>query len=57
MPFTTLNTLKSLGFIVNYKKSVLTPINNMKFLGFNPNTMDMLILLPQEDQVEGPDDT
>ena len=39
------------------QKPVLTPINNMKFLGFNLNTMDMLILPPQEDQVGGPDDT
>ena len=52
MPFATLNILESLDFIVNYEKSVLTPINNMKL-----NTNDMLILLPQEDQVGGLDDT
>lgn len=45
---TTKSVLESLGFVINYKKSVMTPSKNCKFLGFILNTTDMIITLPDE---------
>ena len=39
-------TFTALGFIINKEKSVLTPSNEIEFLGFNINTLTMKISLP-----------
>ncbi|VEN35017.1 unnamed protein product [Callosobruchus maculatus] len=43
-----LKVLKFLGCVINYKKSVLCPSRLCKYLGFNFNTADMVISLPEE---------
>ena len=43
----TLKLLRRLGFLVNNKKSNLTPSTAIKYLGFVFNTVDMTISLPQ----------
>lgn len=40
------NLLQSLGFIVNWDKSILTPQQKIKYLGFNYDTINMRISLP-----------
>lgn len=42
----TLNLLVKLGFIINYKKSSLSPSTQCKFLGFILDSRRMLITLP-----------
>lgn len=44
----TTNILISLGFIINFKKSQLTPNTFCKFLGFNFDTTNMTITLPND---------
>ena len=39
---------ESLGLMVNHKKSILLPTQNLEFLGFNINSQLMQISLPQE---------
>ena len=43
----TIHILTSLGFIINYKKSVLDPSNCQEFLGFRVNSQEMTLSLPQ----------
>ena len=43
-----LDVLESLGFVINYGKSVLTPTHEINFLGFLVNTAHMIISLPPE---------
>ncbi|ODM87335.1 putative enzymatic polyprotein [Orchesella cincta] len=47
---TTISTLEELGFILNYKKSQLTPAQRVKFLGFYLNSDSMTIELPEMKQ-------
>lgn len=42
----TLDLLNSLGFIINYTKSQLTPSNICTYLGFQYNTLNMTLSLP-----------
>lgn len=44
----TIKILEYLGFVVNYKKSILIPSNVCTFLGFQYNSLDMSIALPIE---------
>ncbi|KAL0881867.1 hypothetical protein ABMA27_001639 [Loxostege sticticalis] len=44
----TLELLECLGFVINYKKSVLEPQKSCKFLGFIFNTVDMTLNLPSD---------
>lgn len=44
----TLEHLKNLGFLINYKKSNLQPQRLQEFLGFQFNTSTMTIELPQQ---------
>ena len=39
---------EGLGLMVNHKKSILLPAQNLGFLGFNINSQTMQISLPQE---------
>lgn len=45
---TAVKLLQSLGFIINWDKSRLTPQQKIKYLGFNYDTVDMRICLPGE---------
>ena len=42
----TLELLQSLGFSINFEKSVLTPTKEIKFLGFILNSNQMMVSLP-----------
>ena len=44
---TTINLLESLGFHVNYGKSVLTPSQSIPYLGFIIDTVSGTLLLPE----------
>lgn len=44
----TENLLKSLGFVINYKKCLMTPNKSCTFLGFNINSENFTISLPSE---------
>ena len=44
----TLNLLESLGFIVNYRKSHLDPVQQLEFLGVLVDTRDLSLYLPGE---------
>lgn len=44
----TKNLLVSLGFLINENKSILSPTQNIEFLGFNFNSKTMTISLPTE---------
>lgn len=44
----TMNVLQSLGFVINFNKSQITPKTECKFLGFIFNTNNMSIYLPEE---------
>lgn len=46
--FTVLNILESLGMIVNYEKSSLTPSTSKRFLGFNFDSQTLRLQLPLE---------
>ena len=46
------STLLKLGFLINYKKSDLTPSNRQKFLGFIYNTRSMIIELPDDNRLK-----
>lgn len=43
----TIELLTKLGFVINYKKSTLTPNKSCKFLGFVLNSENMTLGLPQ----------
>jgi hypothetical protein len=43
-----LSHLINLGFIINWKKSVTTPLTTQEFLGFHFNTMSMRIKVPPQ---------
>ena len=44
---TTLHLLNELGFVVNEKKSMIFPSQNVKYLGFHFNSIDMIVQLPE----------
>ena len=44
----TLWLLQNLGFVINWKKSVLDPSHCMEYLGFVINSMEMNLSLPRE---------
>ena len=44
----TLWLLQNLGFVINWKKSVLDPSHCMEYLGFGINSMEMNLSLPKE---------
>uniref|UniRef100_A0A1Y1M5T5 Reverse transcriptase domain-containing protein n=1 Tax=Photinus pyralis TaxID=7054 RepID=A0A1Y1M5T5_PHOPY len=44
----TIKLLQNLGFIVNYKKSVLCPSTCVRYLGFLYNSTTMTVSLPEE---------
>ena len=44
----TIEILQSLGFIINFKKSQLEPAQICKYLGFNYDSINMLVSLPKE---------
>lgn len=44
---TSISLLERLGFVVNYKKSVLTPVRCIEYLGFTFNSCDLTIALPE----------
>ena len=44
----TISLLESLGFVLNWKKCVLNPEQNLEFLGFQVNTVSMTLSLPTE---------
>ena len=45
---TVIYLLENLGFVINKKKSAMTPSTIMEFLGFIINSKDMTISLPEE---------
>ena len=45
---TCINLLNDLGFTINYEKSSLTPMQNILHLGYNWNSVNMSISLPEE---------
>lgn len=45
---TTIKVLQSLGFVINFNKSQITPKMECKFLGFIFNTKEMSFYLPEE---------
>ena len=45
---TTINLLESLGFTVNYQKSVLIPSTTIEFLGFLVDSKTLTLSLPKE---------
>ena len=45
---TTLNLLEGLGFVVNYPKSVLIPSQEIEFLGFIVNSLNLSLSLPTD---------
>ena len=45
---TTCNLLETLGFVINYQKSLLVPSKEMEFLGFLINSQTMTLALPRE---------
>lgn len=48
----TILLLQKLGFVINHKKSNLTPSQNCKYLGFYYNSSSMTLELPQEKRVK-----
>ena len=40
--------LQNLGFVINFKKSQLTPVKEIEFLGLVINSVNMMLALPQE---------
>ena len=40
--------LHNLGFVINFKKSQLTPVKEIEFLGLVINSVNMTLALPQE---------
>jgi len=43
---TTLWLLQNLGFVINWKKSVLTPSQSLEYLGFVIKSLEMSLILP-----------
>ena len=48
----TVHLLKSLGFLINWEKSAITPVSDLEFLGLRINSLDMSLALPS-DKLEG----
>ena len=44
----TVSLLELLGFVINYKKSQLSPVKSIEFLGFLINSVTFQISLPKE---------
>uniref|UniRef100_A0A7M6DR42 Reverse transcriptase domain-containing protein n=1 Tax=Clytia hemisphaerica TaxID=252671 RepID=A0A7M6DR42_9CNID len=40
--------LQHLGFSINFEKSVMDPTHNIRFLGVEVNSLDMIVSLPQD---------
>ena len=40
--------LENLGFVINLEKSVFVPMQKLEFLGFVINTIDMILVLPDD---------
>lgn len=45
---TSIQLLQSLGFIINFEKSQIIPSYECKYLGFNFNSLDMSLSLPED---------
>ena len=45
---TAMNLLESLGFIINLKKSVLTPVQTIEFLGMSVDSVTLCLALPRD---------
>ena len=45
---TAISLLKSLGFVINWKKSVATPTQIIEYLGIVVNSMEMSFALPEK---------
>ena len=45
---TTLHLLEALGFVINYKKSILTPCQSIEFLGMIVDSITMSLIVPPE---------
>jgi hypothetical protein len=45
---TALWLLQNLGFLISWKKSILEPTQNLEFLGFQIESVDMRLTLPQD---------
>ena len=45
---TTLNLLEGLGFVVNYPKSLLIPSQEIEFLGYIVNSLNLSLSLPKD---------
>ena len=45
---TTCNLLETLGFVINFQKSILVPSKEMEFLGFLIDSRTMTLALPRE---------
>ena len=45
---TLIYLLQNLGFLINRKKSVLEPCQNIQFLGMEVNSIEMTLTLPRE---------
>ena len=45
---TLIYLLQNLGFLINHKKSVLEPCQNIQFLGMEVNSIEMTLTLPRE---------
>lgn len=45
---TAMNLLESLGFIINPKKSVLTPVQIIEFLGMSVDSVSLCLALPRD---------
>ena len=43
-----IETLQSVGFLINWEKSVLKPCQRIQFLGFTIDSSSMTVSLPQE---------
>ena len=43
-----IETLQSVGFLINWEKSVLKPCQRIQFLGFTIDSSSMAVSLPQE---------
>ena len=50
--YITVHTLRNLGFIINTEKSILTPTQEIEFLGFIINSRDMTIYISAKRKIK-----
>jgi hypothetical protein len=43
----TLYLIQKLGYVINWKKSILNPTQEIEYLGFQINSEDMMFFLPK----------